>query len=275
VTSTTVTDAPGAKNGGQRAIVKTTRRNGASASGADAAAYAPQRDAEDDETFSAAVAAVTSAFGDATRRQIYLFARDGDGVTAGEIAKRFALHANVARHHLDKLAAGGYLEVNLDHSPSGAGRPSKRYRRSARATTLEIPPRPDELMVTLLVRALSLLEPTVAETMAEQVGEEYGRMLASQMAPGDSQRSSRAAMLAVADALTAHGFAAHAETKQASMSIISDHCPFGEIVSEHPVLCAVDRGMVQGLMAGLCGDSIPVQMSSRARGDVTCEIVSN
>ncbi len=234
----------------------------------------PQRDAENDETFSAAVAAVTSAFGDNTRRQIYLFARDGEGVTAAEIAKRFALHPNVARHHLDKLAAGGYLEVHLDHSPTGAGRPSKRYRRSTRATTLEIPPRPDELMITLLVRALSLLEPGVAEKMAQEVGEEYGRMLATQMSPGDSQRSSRTAMLAVADALTAHGFAAHAEQRAASMSIIRDHCPFGEVASEHPVLCAVDRGMVQGLMEGLCGEGVPVQLRSRAHGDESCESIS-
>lgn len=232
-------------------------------------------DAQNDETFSAAVAAVTSAFGDATRRQIYLVAREGEGVTAAEIAKRFALHANVARHHLDKLAAGGYLEVILDHPPTGAGRPSKRYRRSARATTLEIPPRPDELMVTLLVRALALLDPVVAEKMAQEVGEDYGTMLAAQMAPGDSQRSRRAAMLAVADALTAHGFAAHAEERQASMSIIRDHCPFGEVASEHPVLCAVDRGMVRGLLSGLCGDDqVPVEFSSRARGDDSCESVA-
>jgi predicted ArsR family transcriptional regulator len=123
----------------------------------------------DDSSFSAVVAAVTSAFGDATRRQIYLHARDTDGVTTAEIAQRFALHPNVARHHLDKLAAGGYLDVTLDHggAGAGAGRPSKRYRRSSRAAALPAPPRPDGLVVTLLVRALALLEPAVATQMAE------------------------------------------------------------------------------------------------------------
>lgn len=228
----------------------------------------------DDESFSAVVAAVTSAFGDTTRRQIYLHARDSDGVTAAEIAQRFALHPNVARHHLDKLAAGGYLEVSLDHGGSGAGRPSKRYRRSTRAAALPAPPRPDSLIVTLLVRALDLLEPDVAARMAEEVGEQYGRSLAEQMAPGDSQRSMRAAMLAVADSLTAHGFAAHAESRGLSTTIVRDHCPFGEVVAQHPVLCAVDRGMVQGLLDGLCGDSVPVHMSSRALGDDSCASVA-
>ena len=58
------------------------------------------------DEFNAAVAAVTSAFGDPTRREIYLFAREADGVTAAEVAERFALHPNVARHHLEKLTAG-------------------------------------------------------------------------------------------------------------------------------------------------------------------------
>src|SRR6266513_4146728 len=83
------------------------------------------------DEFSAAVTAVTTAFGDPTRRDIYLFVRQGDeGVTAAEVADRFALHPNVARHHLDKLAAGGYLQVCVEQVHAGAGRPSKRYRAS-------------------------------------------------------------------------------------------------------------------------------------------------
>jgi DNA-binding transcriptional ArsR family regulator len=114
------------------------------------------------------VVAVTSAFGDPTRRQIYLFAREhDDGVTAGEVAERFALHPNVARHHLDKLAAGGYLEVSASRGQQGgAGRPSKRYRISGPAAGLEVPLRGDDLMITLLGRALALLPPAEAEAMA-------------------------------------------------------------------------------------------------------------
>ena len=80
--------------------------------------------------FSSAVTAISAAFGDPTRRTIYLYVREHDeGVTASEVAEQFALHANVARHHLDKLAAGGYLEVQVGGGAArtGAGRPSKRY----------------------------------------------------------------------------------------------------------------------------------------------------
>lgn len=229
--------------------------------------------ATDDESFFAAVAAVTAAFGDTTRRSIYAYLRETDGVTAGEIAKRFDLHPNVARHHLDRLAAGGYLEVSIEHAPAGAGRPSKRYRRSARSAALSVPPRPDELVVALLVRALSLLDPDTATEMAEEVGESYGRNLAAQMAPGEGQRSMHAAMLAVADALTAHGFAAHGEHTAETSSIVRDYCPFGTAAIEYPVLCAVDRGMVKGLFAGLCGDDVVISLSSRALGDEACESI--
>jgi predicted ArsR family transcriptional regulator len=224
-----------------------------------------------DEEFSAAVAAVTSAFGDPTRRDIYLFTREREGATAGQVASHFDLHPNVARHHLDKLAAGGYLEVFVERSGSaGAGRPSKRYRASAKDMGLEFPARRDDLLVLLLGRALSLLSPEEAECMAETVGEEYGAALAAQMAPGEGQRSLRAAIRTVADTLTAHGFAAHAEARGTSVTVVAEHCPFGETAAQHPIICAVDRGMVRGLLAGLYGDSTPVVISSRARGDDAC-----
>ena len=226
----------------------------------------------DDGAFSAAVAAVTAAFGDPTRRDIYLFARDAaEGVTAGEVATKFALHPNVARHHLDKLAAGGYLEVHVERKTgAGSGRPSKRYRGTAKSATTPFLPTNDDLLVLLLARLLSLVPPGLAEATAEEVGEEYGRTLAAQMAPGDHQRSFRAALTAVADALTAHGFAAHAEPRGRSLAIISDHCPFGAAASQHPVMCAIDRGMVKGMLSGLYGETDPSTESSRALGDDAC-----
>jgi len=224
----------------------------------------------DDAEFSATIVAVTSAFGDPTRRAIYLVARDHAlGMTAAEVADRFALHTNVARHHLDKLAAGGYLDVNVDRPENGAaGRPSKRYRVTEKP--LVFPARRDDLLVTLLGRALALVPEAEAQAMAEEVGQEYGLALARQMSPGDGHRSFRAALHAVADALTAHGFAAHAEARGSSLAIVAEQCPFGDTATQHPVICAVDRGIVRGMLAGLYGETDPATTASRAQGDATC-----
>ena len=228
--------------------------------------------------FTATVSAITDAFGDPTRRRIYLFVRDNgadDGVTAAAVASEVGVHPNVARHHLDKLAAGGYLEVRSGRvAGGGAGRPSKRYHAVADAIT-EFPVRSDDLVLSRLGRALELLSPKDAERMAEQVGAEYGRAMAAGLtgeALDAGHRSMRAAMQAVADALTAHGFAAHAESRNDRLRIINDHCPFGDVALEHPVICAVDRGMVRGMLSELYDGELGVitTESSRPAGDTFC-----
>ena len=235
----------------------------------------PAPEAFDPVEFNAAVSAVTSAFGDPTRREIYLSLRDApDGRTAGEIAKGFDLHPNVARHHLEKLVAAGYVEVGTAR-PAGdtrsAGRPSKRYRVSDVETNLSYPARRDDLIGTLLARALDLLPPDQAEIMAADVGYQYGRELAARMGPGEQQRSVKAAVATVAEALTAHGFAAHAEARGSELTIVAEECPFGTAAQQYPhVVCAVDHGMIRGLMAGLYGDTTPTAEASRTAGDAHC-----
>jgi len=223
------------------------------------------------DEFAAAVVAVTSAFGDPTRRDIYLFVRSApDGVKAAEVAEEFDLHPNVARHHLEKLAGGGYLDVELARHES-AGRPSKRYRAAARDTHLSLPPRRDDLLATLLARALERLPVDEASALAEEVGLEYGRAIAARMEPSEGHRSVKAAVASVADALTAHGFAAHAESRGTALTLVAEHCPFGDAARQYPhVLCAVDTGMVKGMLEGLYGETQPVITESRAGGGEHC-----
>ncbi len=228
-------------------------------------------------SFTSTVSAITDAFGDPTRRGIYLMARDrADGVTASQVAEQFGVHPNVARHHLDKLSAGGYLEVVIERAEgAGAGRPSKHYRvpADAKSDTVDVPVKSDDLVLSLLGRALRLLPRDEAEAMAEEVGQEYGRAMAQGMTGDDlaaGQRSLRSAMQAVADALTAHGFAAHADQRNNQLRIINNHCPFGDVAIEHPVICAVDRGMVRGMLAALHGDADVSTLQSLAQGDTFC-----
>lgn len=236
--------------------------------------------------FASAVTAITSAFGDPTRREIYLFVHeralvDADGVTAAEVAERFELHPNVARHHLDKLAGGGYLEVAVSRDgKAGAGRPSKRYRSTGRPIALEVSVRQDDILTTLLGRALTMIPAEQAEAMAEEVGIEYGRVMAASLVEVDAraaesgksehQRSFRSALHSVADALTAHGFAAHTEKRHDQLRIVSEHCPFGGAAIENPVICAVDRGMVKGMLSALYGDTSTDLESSIPMGDQVC-----
>ena len=223
------------------------------------------------DQFSAAVASITSAFGDPTRRDIYLRVREAEqGMTATQVAKAVNLHANVARHHLDKLAASGHLKVEVNRNSSGAGRPSKLYLSARKEIQLEFPVRHDDLLGTLLGRALARLPVEEATALAGEVGEEYGTYLAGQMEPGDAHRSLQTAVGAVADALTSHGFAARSEGAANELRIVSEHCPFGQAAVEHPVLCAIDQGLVRGMLGGLHGKTSPRLAGSVPMGDSVC-----
>jgi predicted ArsR family transcriptional regulator len=229
------------------------------------------------DEFTAAVSAVTNAFGDPTRRQIYLFAHASGtaGVTAGEVAEHFELHANVARHHLEKLAGTGHLTVEIGRpDPEGArsaGRPSKRYRAHALDAGLALPLKHDDVLARLLAGALDALGNAQAQVLADEVGFEYGRELAARIDPSEHHRSARAALAAVADALTAHGFAAHAEARGDRLTIVSECCPFGTTAERYPnVVCALDRGMIRGMLAVLYGETSPRFEASRPDGDEHC-----
>jgi predicted ArsR family transcriptional regulator len=168
--------------------------------------------------------------------------RESDnGATAAQVAEHFNLHPNVARHHLDKLSAGGYVEASVEKPyGGGAGRPSKHYR-CVGPSPLEAPiVRSDDLVLSLLGNALELLPQAQAEIMAEKVGAQYGRVLATGLSGEDQLR------------------------------IVNNHCPFGDVAIEHPVICAVDRGMVKGMLGALYGETNPELQESIPQGDTFC-----
>jgi predicted ArsR family transcriptional regulator len=219
------------------------------------------------------VTAIAAAFGDPTRRDMFLFVRAGSGVTAAEVAEQFGVHPNVARHHLDKLVAAGYVEVDTTRTHASVGRPSKRYLVSGDEVNLEIPVRSGDVIVGLLGRALAELGNVRAEQLAEEVGAEYGQAMASAAGgPAATKRSVRAALHAVADALSAHGFAARAEDAGGGMQLVSEHCPFGDAPIAHPVMCAIDRGLVRGMLGALANETgtVVALSSSRQQGDDRC-----
>ncbi|NOX29259.1 MAG: helix-turn-helix domain-containing protein [Actinobacteria bacterium] len=225
-------------------------------------------DALTPDEFNAAVSSITASFGDPTRRDIYLLVRQrDDGMTAAEVASAVDLHANVARHH---LAAAGHLKVIVARPTSGAGRPSKRYSSTQEDIQLAFPVRRDDLLGTLLGRALSRLPHSEAQALAEEVGREYGLALADSIEPGNAHRSLEAAVGAIADALTSYGFQARAEGAAGELRIVSEGCPFGQAAVEHPVLCAIDRGLVSGMLTGLHGERSPRLSGSVPMGDAVC-----
>jgi predicted ArsR family transcriptional regulator len=224
--------------------------------------------------FDAAVDEITHSLGDPTRRGIFLYARgSGNPVTAAEIAESFGIHPNVARHHLDHLAHDGYLTVATRRPPGrsgpGAGRPSKYYTPTGKEVSLSLPVRRYDLLAALLAKTLAHVDPLVAPVVAEQVGFEYGTALAADLdaRPGADRE---AAVRQIAQTMTATGFDMTLDTS--GEHLLTHHCPFGPAARDHPeVVCALDRGMVAGMLAALVPEPhLPRTLASQARGARVC-----
>jgi len=196
---------------------------------------------------------LTSTLGDPTRRSIYLMVRESvEPMTAAHIAAAFDIHANVARHHLDRLADEGYLEVTRrrpeGQNGPGAGRPAKCYTSTDKEIELQFPSRRYDLLADLLIRVVRRLEPERASEIAAQVGHEYGVELAGTLELPEAGFDS--VLAAVQQAMVNVGFAV--DTNPTNRQLLMSHCPFGRTAFDHPeVVCALDRGIVNGLMEAL------------------------
>lgn len=197
---------------------------------------------------------LTAALGDPTRRAIYIAVRESaEPVTSAAVAEIFDIHPNVARHHLDKLAADGYLAVthrrSSGRSGPGAGRPAKYYEATEKAVDLPFSSRRHDLLVDLLVRLVERAAIPDVGGVAEAVGREYGRELAAQIGSPD-QEGYEPAVRAVAKALTGIGF--HTVIDLDGERLLTPLCPFGDAAAGHPeVVCSLDQGIVSGLFETL------------------------
>jgi len=188
---------------------------------------------------------LTATLGDPTRRSIYLRIRSSEEpLTAATIAKEFGIHPNVARHHLDRLADEGYLEVTRRRQSGktgpGAGRPAKCYSPTGKEIDLRFPSRRLDLLVDLLVRMVMRLSPADGTATALEVGRDFGHDLAESL-----KLDASADKLETVAALLRHeGFEIDSEGDK----LLTRYCPFGASSFEHPeVLCALDRGIMAGI----------------------------
>jgi predicted ArsR family transcriptional regulator len=204
---------------------------------------------------------LAATLGDATRRGIYITVREAvEPATAGQISELFDIHTNVARHHLDRLVADGYLQVTRkrrsERRGPGAGRPAKHYETTAKEISVQFPARRYDLLAELLARVVERIAPESAPEIAEEVGREYGRELAAEVGLSKDDGFDTA-VTAVARVMMGVGFDAEANTDE--RRIVTRFCPFGETASKHPeIVCKLDQGIVSGLLESANAEGVPV-----------------
>ncbi len=136
-----------------------------------------------------------------TRAGIYRRLRtEGQPLSARDVAQMFGLHANVARNHLDQLAAAG-LVVTGRRKHAGGGRPARVYvaREQAASHRSVAVPSGSQLAVHTVVQLIAGL-PEHREKLA-LLAEEQGRKLVSAAAGRADARDFEAAAVVAVEAL--------------------------------------------------------------------------
>ena len=211
-------------------------------------------------SFDEQIETITGALGDTTRRGIYVMIREAhQPVTASQIAANFQIHPNVARHHLDRLANDGFIRVSARQSEhTTAGRPAKRYEVTEKSVTVQYSARKYDQLAELLATIIGRLDDGTANTVAEEVGHDYGRKLGAEIGVVDDEGYEVAAM-AVATSMMSSGLGA--STVASENRIVARFCPMSGTPREEPeILRSLDEGIVQGLLESAAARPVTVEV---------------
>lgn len=194
-----------------------------------------------------------AALGEPVRRALYLWTvAQEDSVTRDDAAQGTGVARHVAKFHLDKLVDEGLLDVEYRRPPGrggpGAGRPAKRYRRSAREVAVSLPERQYELAGRLLARAITDAERdglTVGAALADaarEVGRSLGRDACERAGRSPDGPALRAATREV---LGECGY----EPRAGAADVVLVNCPFHALAAEYTdLVCGMNLELIRGLV---------------------------
>jgi predicted ArsR family transcriptional regulator len=185
---------------------------------------------------------------DPARRSLYEYVvGQGREVSRNEAAEVVGVQRTLAAFHLDKLAAGGLLEVGYRRLTSragpGAGRPAKLYRRATTERMYSAPPRD-------YARAARVFAETIERSGAEPMLYDIARargIAASRALAGDAADADRSSLDELLRHLTASGYAPYTEAG----SVRLRNCPFDSVAQDFAaVTCGMNLALVEGLLEG-------------------------
>jgi len=183
--------------------------------------------------------------------------------SAAALADRLGLSAAGIRRHLDALVADGTLTEGPARPPAqrGRGRPARVYAMTE-AGRAAFPNAYDDLAVT----ALRYLRDNGGEAAIDAFAESRAAVLIDTIgAQVEAAESPATRAAALADALTANGYAATSATAPAGVQICQHHCPVEHVAAEFPQLCEAETRAFEQLLG------IDVRrLATIAHGDGVC-----
>jgi predicted ArsR family transcriptional regulator len=193
-----------------------------------------------------------AALADPTRRDLYLYvSAQAEPVSRDQAAATLQIPRHTAKFHLDKLAEDGLLETDFkrlsDRRGPGAGRPTKRYRRSQRQVSVTMPERRYDLAGELLARAVEQVTTSGGDVheALHAAAAEWGRTVGDQIVAAVGARPSRERLVgATCEALNRYGYEPHARGDGVELS----NCPFDTLARNHTqLMCGMNLDILSAV----------------------------
>jgi predicted ArsR family transcriptional regulator len=180
--------------------------------------------------------------------------------TASVLADRLQVSPAAVRRHLDALVADGTVTTREDRRPGlrGRGRPARRYALTD-AGHAAGPSAYDDLAAGALRFLADAAGASAVEAFAQaRVGELEERHRAL-LSDADDKPA------ALAEALTADGYAATVSPHGGGVQLCQHHCPVQHVAAQFPQLCDAETGALGRLLG------VHVQrLATIAHGDGVC-----
>jgi predicted ArsR family transcriptional regulator len=181
--------------------------------------------------------------------------------TAAELSDSLGISPAGIRRHLDALLAEGAIHETAAHprGPRGRGRPAKHYALTESGHAAG-PQSYDDLAANAL-RWLGehAGEDAVAAFAQAQAAELERRLEAARDADGTLGPE------ALAEALSAHGYAATVRTVPTGTTVCQHHCPVQAVAAQFPQLCEAETAA----LARVLGTHVQ-RLATIAHGDGVC-----
>jgi predicted ArsR family transcriptional regulator len=176
-----------------------------------------------------------------TRRQeiLNILKQQGEA-TVDELATMLELTPVTVRHHLDILRAEGLVEAPAVRRRHGPGRPQYVYTLTPESASL-FPQRYDVLANELLDEIKSAMDREQVRGLFDHIVE---RRLENAPVLNDGQPADEK-MDALVNYLSDKGFIAEWERKNGKYVVYASNCPYQNVATEHPEICAVDHAMLR------------------------------
>jgi predicted ArsR family transcriptional regulator len=172
------------------------------------------------------------------REKILNYIIEQQSATVEELSKVFRVTPANIRHHLSILSTEGSVQIIGQKQAQKRGRPTQIYAATSESNQNNLNQLAEALFDILLFDSTSEDRNVLFKKIAAQMVEKY---------KPDTFNPTRRVYISVRTLNRMH-YQAHWEAHISNPRIMFSHCPYRDIVENHPELCQLDTFMLQELL---------------------------